>query len=487
MTRDSLWAVAAAITLIASRFTLTAIIARRLGTGGFGQFAYGQWLVDMAFLICSLGATGVVGRYLAECREDAGMMSAVVRRWYPYALGLPCLTGLAVVLGVWMSGLELSAVAMAMLALWAIANGLWAMQTAALTGLQRFDRIFLANAVAAVVMLGGASIMPMQGQDAARLFGLMALAAGLGMLVGFRETAQVARAVPALVDAARWRTIRKYAMNIWLTGLIWSLVWSRGEIPVVRAYLGDDGVARYAAALSLFGGAIQAVMLATAGIGQKLTRLWGQGLHEPALALARNVMDLQLLACGLSAVLLICFSQEWLHLAFGADYRAEAPILTILSLGLLAMALSCQNHMLQIATDARFNRNATLLGLGILLGSAGCLVSLFGLPGAAWARAGTMLVLTVVSVAVIERRWGRLAYSRRNLCAVSILVAASAALVFRWPDLALGVRACTAIFISFLLLIAVRDSAGNLQVIVILNRCRQGFASLHALPNKERR
>lgn len=415
MSRDTAWAVAAAMTLVAARFALTAIVARRLGTGGFGQFAYGQWLVDMAFLVCSLGATGVVGRYLAECRDDAGMMSAVMRRWYPFALGLPGLAGLAVIVGGWMSGLELSAVAMAMLALWAIANGLWAMQTAALTGLQRFDRIFVANAVAAAVMLGGALLVPIQEQDPAHLFGLMALSAGLGTLVGFRDTMQVARAAPAVVDAARWRTIRKYAMNIWLTGLIWSLVWSRGEIPVVRAYLGDEGVARYAAALTLFGGAIQAVMLATAGIGQTLTRLWGQGLHAAALELARNVMDLQLLACGFSALLLICFSQEWLHLAFGADYRAQAPILTIMSLGLLAMALSCQNHMLQLATDARFNRNATLLGVGILLASAGGLVFVFGLPGAAWARAGTMLALTAVSVAVVERRWGQAAYSRRNL------------------------------------------------------------------------
>src|SRR5687768_7554695 len=63
--RQSAWAAAAAVFFTASRFAFTAIIARRLSVSEFGQYAYGQWLADLAFLLCSLGATGTIARYIA--------------------------------------------------------------------------------------------------------------------------------------------------------------------------------------------------------------------------------------------------------------------------------------------------------------------------------------------------------------------------------------------------------------------------------------
>ena len=89
--RHSAWAAAAAITLTAARFALAAIIARRLSQAGFGQYAYAQWLNDLAFLFCSLGATGVAARYVAEFRSQPGWLSAFIRRWRQFALGLPFL------------------------------------------------------------------------------------------------------------------------------------------------------------------------------------------------------------------------------------------------------------------------------------------------------------------------------------------------------------------------------------------------------------
>ena len=81
--RHSAWSAAAAITLTGSRFVLAAILARRLAQTGYGQYAYGQCLVDLSFLLCSLGATGAVSRYAAEYRHDPALLAAFMRRWQP--------------------------------------------------------------------------------------------------------------------------------------------------------------------------------------------------------------------------------------------------------------------------------------------------------------------------------------------------------------------------------------------------------------------
>ena len=196
LARQSAWAGAAAITLTASRFALVAIIARRMSQAGFGQYVYGQWLVDLSFLLCSLGATGAVSRYLAEFRHEPGFLAAFVRRWLPLAVGLPWLAGALVVLGTWLSGMHLTGTALAMLSLWTVGAGLWAMQTAALTGLQRFELIFLANVIAALVVVAGALLLPLDRSDPGAIFGLMAVASILATGVGLSVTRSLAKGSP---------------------------------------------------------------------------------------------------------------------------------------------------------------------------------------------------------------------------------------------------------------------------------------------------
>ncbi|WP_306581080.1 hypothetical protein, partial [Dokdonella sp.] len=130
--RQTAWAASAAVVLAGSRFVFTAIIARQMSPAVFGQFVYGQWLADLSFLVCSLGATGVIGRYLAEYRSDSRVGSMIVRKWIPYAAGLPFMAGLVSLVGAWISNLSLSTFGATMLMVWAVANGVWAMQTAAL-------------------------------------------------------------------------------------------------------------------------------------------------------------------------------------------------------------------------------------------------------------------------------------------------------------------------------------------------------------------
>lgn len=480
LVRHSAWAAAAAVTLTAARFALVAIVARQLSQAGFGQFAYAQWLVDLTFLVCSLGATGVVSRYAAEYRTRPERLAALMVRWRPFAFGLPVLASGAVLLGALLSGLHLDAAALSMLAIWTAANGLWAMQTAVLVGLQRFDLIFRANALAAVIMLTGVSVLPLQGEDIALLFGLMAIACGAAATVGIHAVRQLTAGAVGSIEPDGWRSIRGYAFNIWITALLWSLVWSRGEMPIVRAYLGDVGVAQYAAAMILFGGAVQGVMLAASGVAPQLTMLWGSGRRDEAIATARTVMDVQLLFCGAGALLLICLGPELVSLAFGSTYRQASAPLAIFAVGLLAIALSSQNHLLQIATDARFNRNTTLLGLVLLFGAVILLTPLYGLSGAAIARAGTMLLLALISMVVVVRRWGRESISSRNILIVALVIGVSATTV-AWEDGSTAMSRVILLCIALLILaLSIRDRHGRLLVLVlprvVLRRTLEGNA-----------
>jgi O-antigen/teichoic acid export membrane protein len=406
--------------MTASRFAVTAILARRLATDAFGVYAYSQWLIDIGFLVCTFGATGVASRYLAEYRHQPDMMVAVLRRWRPFSVALPFAAALAAGAGAWVSGMPFDAATHMILLGWGLGSGLWGMHSAALIGLQRFDLIFASNLVAAGIMLVGALFVPMAASPAP-IFAVMAVATVVASLVGLRAISQASVGTEAILDLSQRRAISLYAVNIWLTALMWSLVWSRGEIPIIRSLLGDVAVAYYAVALTLYGGAVAGVMLAVSGVAPQVTRCWGEGNERAAVAICRKVMDLQLLLSGLGGLALIWLAPELMQLGFGEQYRDSALLLGILALGLPALTVSSHNHLLQIMTGARYNRNTTLLGVVLLLSLAWLCVSAFGVEGAAWSRAAVLLVLGTITAVVCWKRWGSAAIGVGNLAGVVLL------------------------------------------------------------------
>lgn len=413
--RKSSYAALTALVIAGSRFLLLAILARRLSTAGFGQFAYAQWLVDIAFLAVAFGANGVASRYLAEFGNDTSRRTLLMRRWLPWALGLPLLAGGAAAAAASFSGLRLSSAGYAALGAWTIGNGWWAMQTAALIGQQRFDLILRANLTASTIIILGAALLPLENSSPEILFICMAFATLLACSFGIRHNlAHFAKAAGTQGIELPWGRIRAYALNVWLTGLLLSLVWSRGELPVVRAHLGDHGVGQYTATLALFFGATHAVMVWVGGIAPHLTTLWGSEQKEEALRLARKLSDAQMLISGIAAVLLASLAPEILSLAFGSAYREGALPLAILLLALVTLSGSVHNHLLQLSTNGTFNRNVALGGVVLLYAAALMAVPWLGINGAAIARALTMWAVFLSLLFMVRRLWGHAALSGRN-------------------------------------------------------------------------
>ena len=215
MLRHSLWAAASGIFVTASRFVLTAVLARRLSTDLFGQYAYTQWLADIGFLVCAFGATGVASRYFAEYRHQPMVLAAIVRRWRPFSLALPVIGAAAATCGAHLSGLSLKPEDSVLLLCWGTATGVWGMHMAALSGLQRFDLVFRSNVLASMIMLAGAAIIPLDG-ELTPLFAVMAVATVVAAAVGTRCIAAFSRGEAAVLEAGKVRQIYRYSFNIWL-------------------------------------------------------------------------------------------------------------------------------------------------------------------------------------------------------------------------------------------------------------------------------
>lgn len=464
----------------ASRLFILALVARRLSHAGFGQFIYAQWLIDIGVLLCSFGATGAVTRYVAEFGQSPARVAGFLRRWQAWALGASVAGALAAALGAWLSDVHVGAAGYAFLFLWAASQGLWAMQIAALTGCQRFDLISLSSLAYAAIAVGGIWILPLSDDRPAMLFGLLAMAAAGAASIGIAAVAQRAAGPIVALDEGEWRSIRRYAANMWVTALLTSLVWSRGEYPLVRGLLGNEGLAHYAAAMTLFGGAAQTVMLGLSGMAPYLTDLWGQGRQQAAVATARRIMDVQLLACGAAALTMTLLGRELLGAAFGHAYDGAHTVLAILSLGLVALALSTPNHLLQLATDARFSRNAAITGVALLFMLVLAFLPIFHLPGVALARATSLLLIAFLTGVTAIAKWGSSGVSIQNVGLVTVTVSAAIALVTWRDDLELLQRAALLAVGLVVLAITVRNDNG--RIVVLMGAQRFG---LHGAPQVE--
>lgn len=420
--RHAMYSAGAALVGAGTRFLILMLLARMFPQAQVGQFAYVLFLVDIGFLLVTFGMNAVASRYLAEYAADPNRRASLFVWWYRRSRWVPFAAAAAVLLAAMASGLEVSLAAGAGIAFWAFAYAGQSLVLAAFVGLQRFDQVFAVTALGsaasiATVMLAAWAALPLAGLYA--LMGVACIASVLLALKSFAPLWSARRQAGAMQSF--WAGTAGYSLNMWLTAFLWALVWSRGELPVVRHWLGDVALAHYAVALSLMAGMMTAVMLGSLAFAAQVTRLWGEGRKTDAYSLCRLVSEWQLIFTSFGALFVVFFNGELVRIAFGSDYADAASILAMLVCGLPAMAFAMQNHLIQIKTDARFNRNVALLGLAVLWVAAVVLVSSFYGEGVAFARAFTMVLMAACSVVYLLRHAGSAALPRGLVVATVFL------------------------------------------------------------------
>ena len=403
--QHAFYAVGAAMIGAGTRFLILVLLARLFPQAQVGQFAYVLFLVDVSFLLVCFGMNAAAGRYLAEYAAEPARRASFFVWWCRRSIWVPPIAGGAVLLVLLASGLELSPAAAAGIAFWAMAYAGQSLLLAAFAGLQRFDQVFAVTALGAAASLSAVVLAAWAGLPLAGLYALMGAACIASVLLALKHFSPLWRAgQPAGARPGFWAITSSYSLNMWLTALLWALVWSRGELPVVRHWLGDVALAHYSVALSLMAGLMTAVMLGSAVFAAQVTRLWGEDRKPEAYTLCRKVSEWQLVVAAIGAAFVVCFNEELVRVAFGEGYADSAAILAVLVCGLPVMALAMQNHLIQIKTNGRFSRNVAVLGLVVLLVVAITLVPYWGAQGAAIARVATMGLMGAASIAYLLMR-----------------------------------------------------------------------------------
>lgn len=385
--RNTAWSAVAAIVLTGGRFLISVLLANKLGTTEFGKFAFSQWLVDMVFLSLAFGLPGSAARFFAEFRVQSSNLLAFQRWFLLRSLAVVAVVTLASPLIALASNDEFDPKLILLQATWSASAAAWGLLLARAQGLQQFKRVTLSNGVYVVSALACLFYPGHMNIYFAVLLVTVATIAAALVLVN-RLPFELTRSNIIVRDAnINAREISRFGVNIWLTGLVGALVWSRGEIAIVRTQLGVSEVAIYATALSLVGIAAQGVMLLTGAIGPHLTQMWGAGKHKEAIELCRRITDMLMLLGAVLSIFLVVFSTDLIRLSFGAEYLQAEFALAILGLGAIGLVSSAANQLLQINTNGVFARNVNLVGgIGILV-LAIPLVRVLGVDGAAIARA----------------------------------------------------------------------------------------------------
>jgi O-antigen/teichoic acid export membrane protein len=409
---------------------ITAILARRLGLESFGLYIFIQWLIDMAFLIYSVGLNGVATRFYPQSVGIGVERLPGFNRWFLRA-GLlaiclaTCFASLSAIIFANIGGVA----HITIVTFLAATTSIYGLFGSRAQGLFQFKRFAASVMVFAIVALVGLSL-PQQVSGLFGAFLVLAIAnlAATACLVAGRSSG--VHTIDGLnLSKAHSDLISQYAMNGWLSTMLASFVWGRGEISLVKGYLGATAVGYYSAGLTISGIINQGMALLAGALWPQIARSWDTGDREELSRFSGLVTDLLILAAGILAGFVICFAPYITSLLFGDKFIQSTPLIMILALGALGLSSGCANLVIQAATNGKFSRNVTLAGAIILFGAMYLLIPRFGIVGAAVVRISLQIGIAILTLVWAGKVLGHNRDVSRNLKYFLMVLTSAVALV----------------------------------------------------------
>jgi O-antigen/teichoic acid export membrane protein len=374
------------------------MLARKLAPDAYGQFVFIQFVIDLIGLLCSFGIPGVLTRFLPQLSQSGAEGSKPLLR----ALAGLCLA--AMVLGA--SALVIYRTLdphfvranLSILTIWCVLSLALTFVYAGLQGIFRYDSVLAGNLAYAAAAPAAVSLLVGSG-SVTNAAGAMTLALGASALVALltlklrpgRTPSSSAQASPAMKDVAA------YGMNVWVTGLIVGLVWSRGEFAILRSFANDSAIGIYAVAITLTGLVTQGAGLFTGALTPYLVRQWAAGDSAELRNTLIRVTSILLMAGSAAAAVLIGFGTYLIQLVFGPEYADAHQLLYILSIGGVAIVSGPASLLLQIQSNARFGLFTNAAALVLLLLISACLTPSLGTSGAAVGRATSQIMVAGIA------------------------------------------------------------------------------------------
>lgn len=398
--RETIWAALASLLNAAARLLIVALIGRRFGAATLGVFVFAQWIIDVTFLSLSFGLPAAATRFLPALGGNASSRFKFLRTYRRYAVGVVLAVAGVAVAASWVSDIARLTSELLAVGSWALGTAIWAHSSALAQGTFQFRRLVLANgAFLAVVAIGLSGIV-----DAGALssIGFLMAAANVsassivlrGWSVGPTSSAHAgtANAPPPLTPAV-WR----YALNAWIGSLAGFIVWSRGEVFVVKAIVGDVALGHYAAALTIVGTVNYGVGLVWGALAPRISLHWDQGDYKAIGALTERMTMVLMMVASTVAVVTIGLAPVILGLIFGTGFSNDAGLVALLAIGCLGLSAGAVNQVVQTATDGRFGRNTSVIGGFALLSIAWILTETMSTTGAAVARSSVQVAVAVAA------------------------------------------------------------------------------------------
>jgi len=406
--------VALNVSAMALNFVIALVLARTLGSAGYGAYAFALAWATVLAVPASLGITPLVVRHVAAYAEEGswGLLRGLVRRTNQVVAASSVLIVVGAAAVGWLlhdssSGL-LGPFLVGLLLVPLIA--LTSLRQAALQGLHRvvlgrtpdtlvLPGVFLLLVAVAAERLG-------DGFEAEWATGLNVAAAGTAFVVG----AALLRAVlPTSVRTA----VTEYHIRAWVRGglpLLAIAVLSVLSTQVGTILLGAldsadaAGTFSIASRIATFTGFF--FLAATYPLYPNVARLWAIRDTESLQRLLTRTSRVVLAASCCIAAVLFVFAPQVLEL-FGAEFAEGATALRILALGQLFIIAAGFGGLALVMTPNEGSA-AFSLGLGVAVNVvlSAALIPVWGVSGVAVAAAAGWLLASVLGAWLAWRRLG---------------------------------------------------------------------------------
>jgi O-antigen/teichoic acid export membrane protein len=378
LSHNALWLMLGRVLAQALAVLATALMARRFGADGFGQFAWVGALVFVANVFTTFGTDSLLIREIARTRRtDGALLPGAL--WLQGALSALCIVP-AAVYAVWQPSPVSYMLALYSLSLLPLAP--YSVVSAVLRGQERMDRFMLlsvagALAQAAAALWAYAAQLDLLGLFALLLIGQMLIALVAASLTGFAApSARMFRVAPGVM-AGIARAALPFAM---LAAL--GILYQRAGVLVLPALSGDDVTGLFAADARI----VEALKIVPQALLGALFPRWAGGGESPR---AGTPLLLMLGYSAAAAALCTLVAQPLVELLYGDRFAAAAAALPPMAWSLVPYALGAHLSLGLIARRHEWAvAGATCAALVVALALFAALAPRAGLAGAAWAVLG---------------------------------------------------------------------------------------------------
>ncbi len=396
---------------------LTLILARALGSEGYGIYTYALTLVSLLAILAQSGIPTLAIREVAAYQSVGqwGYLRGFLVRANQYILVFALLIGFVTGSIVWFLAEGIEAMQLATLALGLMLLPFITLVNlfgATLQGLRKVvlgqlpesvlrPGLFLLLIVMLLIQRESGVVTPTDAMV------LHVIAAGLVFVVGsvllWRHLPTQARGVLARHETRRWFAS---ALPLTLISAMY-LINSQSDILMLGVFRTSEEVGVYRVAV--LGSTLVAFTLVAiqSAVAPYISRLYTQGSMQQLQRMVTFSAWLILLGALPVAALLIAFGEPILRLTFGADYGSGHIALAILCMAQLINAgMGLVDHLLVMTGDER------IVSIGLSIAATSnvllnlMLIPMFGMEGAALSTLVTFMVWKVVLVYQVHRRLG---------------------------------------------------------------------------------